>query len=149
MNRSQHGFTIIELVIVIAILGILGAVALPKFADLTSDAKSAAFDGIKGGFTSSLMIAHSKWLAEGSNNTANNTIALEGADVFMTTLGWPNVTDASQNTTEKLWQVLMSGQQPADWNSNIDSATAVVFTMTSANKSFTYNPCNGQVTGTF
>ena len=45
MVRSQKGFTIIELVVVIVILGILAAVAFPKFQDLPGDAKTAVLNG--------------------------------------------------------------------------------------------------------
>ena len=51
-NKQQSGFTLIELVIVIAILGILSAVALPKFVDLSGSAKTAAVQGVAGAITS-------------------------------------------------------------------------------------------------
>lgn len=56
MKSIQRGFTLIELVMVIVILGILAAVAIPKFVDLSSDAKSSALAGVVGSINSASAI---------------------------------------------------------------------------------------------
>src|SRR6476659_7049620 len=56
MIKRQHGFTLIELITVIIILGILSAIALPKFIDLTNEALDAAVQGVAGSISSSSAI---------------------------------------------------------------------------------------------
>jgi prepilin-type N-terminal cleavage/methylation domain-containing protein len=58
--KNQSGFTLIELAIVITILGILAIVIIPKYQDLTSDAKKAANNGVLGGLKSSVYIYYAK-----------------------------------------------------------------------------------------
>ena len=72
MNTKQRGFTLIELIVVIVILGILAATALPKFIDMTGEAEQAAADGVAGALASSTSINYgAKKVGNASATTLN------------------------------------------------------------------------------
>jgi MSHA pilin protein MshA len=91
MKRQQAGFTLIELVIVIVILGILAATALPRFSDLSTDARISKVKGILGAVKSAAAIAHATALAKG--NAQNDLVNLEGTNVTMVNF-YPTADDA-------------------------------------------------------
>ncbi len=151
MRKSEHGFTIIELVVVIAILGILGAVALPKFANMSQQARVSAFSGVRAGYTAAVMIAHSQWLADGASNVTN-TITLEGTSIELNGSGWPTVNAGfAQTNGMELWAKLMSGALPGKWVGTTFNGTMAEFEFQDPPgmfSKFEYDPANGSVVTT-
>ncbi len=68
--KKQAGFTLIELVMVIVILGILAAVAIPKFVNLSADAKDSALKGVAGGLNSANAINYAARSANAAKGVA-------------------------------------------------------------------------------
>lgn len=70
----QHGFTLIELIIVIIILGILAVVTAPKFVNLSDEAQKAQIQGIGAAFQSGVNQIHTKWQISGNGQAVQDFI---------------------------------------------------------------------------
>ncbi|WP_279257261.1 type II secretion system protein [Vibrio intestinalis] len=87
MKKNKHfGFSLIELVVVIAILGVLAITALPQFLNLQDEANEASADAVFSSFQDSVTLYHSKWLVSGESMVDG----IEYDDViYPSTLGYP------------------------------------------------------------
>jgi MSHA pilin protein MshA len=86
-SASQRGFTLIELVVVIIILGILAAFAVPRFMGLDQEARIASVNSLVGTLRSAAAMAHGVWLAQGAPGAG--PIQIDNQPITFTN-GYPN-----------------------------------------------------------
>ena len=119
-RQKQAGFTLIELVVVIVILGILAVTAAPKFIDLSSDANTATLNAIKASIQSASTIVHSKSLIAGNQNSNTSTVKVNGDDLDIA-YGYPRSDDKSD------WDDLLDFNTDDFKSVLIDSDTVVIY----------------------
>lgn len=92
MNKQQAGFTLIELVMVIVILGILAATAAPRFLNLQSDARAASVDGMAGALKSAGAIVYTACVLNNTcdESAASASVTVGGANIAVA-YGWPTI----------------------------------------------------------
>ena len=88
MTKQTRAFTLIELIVVILILGILAAIAAPRFISLTGQARAAALKGLRAAVSSAATLANALTVAQG--NAANTSITIEGNQVVTMTNYYPS-----------------------------------------------------------
>ncbi len=129
-TRKQAGFTIIELVVVILLLGILTATALPRFMDVTDEAHAAVVDALEGGIATGNALFRAQWVAEGQPLTS----AVSEFTLFASSTGYPiglNATVAAGDCKEIYENILQPGGRPEVYAMTVAGAsTPIVATET-------------------
>lgn len=126
--RENSGFTLIELVIIIVVLGILAAIAIPKYQDISSDAKAASCRGALGGLRSGVTI----WYANQAVKTG--------------TASWPATTDLNTVGTVMAQEIPKNPYcDPANYPDSIIETNNARGTLIGADCGWAYNPTTGDV----
>lgn len=99
---NEQGFTLIELIVVIVILGILAAFAIPRFVDLQNDARSSVVQGVAGSLQAASAMVYGKSLVAGTAGTSSSSVNIGQGVTIATAYGYPtagSVSQALQNLT--------------------------------------------------
>jgi prepilin-type N-terminal cleavage/methylation domain-containing protein len=116
--KKQQGFTLIELVVVIAILAILAAFALPRFAQLSEQAHRSSIQGTAGALSAGVALTKVQWVSNGLSAAAENVQGFGNDDVDVSGDGWPIATGgpASTNMTaarcREVWAGVLQSNAP-------------------------------------
>ena len=149
--RRQFGFTLIELVVVIVILGILAATAAPKFMDLQGDARVSALSGLSGAVKSAINLSYSKAILKGVENQKSGKVCADNSSPcaleVILTYGKPAGTEFGILRAMDIESEEFTESSSKDWvYSKIaatDSTPAILYVMQSGAASINKDNMNG------
>ncbi len=168
MTLAKHrsaGFTLIELVVVISILAILAAFALPRFAELSEQAHRASIQGTSGAFSSAVALTRAQWVANGARGAVQDMDNFGAENVDMSAAGWPisvgndRATTGAMNSDDcaDLWRGLMQSNAPSvtttagdgDYTAALASGLCeYVYNLNGGTDQIAYDPVTGDVATT-
>ncbi len=122
LNRNQSGFTLVELIVVIVILGILSAFAIPKFINLTQDARSATVEGVTGALRSAVNLVYARSVVDGTQNQPEAEVQMADGSTVKTVYGYPKAVLA-EGITNALHET------PSGFTVANEGGTAVSYTL--------------------
>ncbi len=145
--KRQAGFTIIELVVVIALLGILSAVALPRFIDVTDDARRAAVSGAAGGLGAGVALVRAQAVVD--NTATGNTVQIDNINIIVNGSGYPVATNAAVITDGSGDTSLSAADCVLVWDSVLQASAPSVATAAGSDYLATANGGGTQCTYTY
>ncbi|WP_064608313.1 prepilin-type N-terminal cleavage/methylation domain-containing protein [Photobacterium sp. J15] len=161
--KSQSGFSLIELVVVIVLLAVLSVTAAPRFLNVQDDARVSTFRSLKASFSTAVTLFNSKWLVDGEPNP-NIKEGREGNwgykiyDLHFNKYGYPRLISGTQecqdilenllpdsNLTRDDYEVKESSESKGSSDENSASGNICIYKFNSAPFSLIYHELDGRV----